>query len=129
MYRPESSGEHSNPIPATRKLLARTGITIDDIDVVEMNEAFASQVLASMSELGIPQGRVNRTGGAIAIGHPLGASGARLVSRAVRELQRRESTYALVTMCVGVGQGLSALFEGIAARHHNSRCTPSIPPL
>ncbi len=99
------------PIPAVRRLLARTGIGIDAIDLVELNEAFASQSVAVVRELGIDPGRVNVNGGAIALGHPLGMSGARLVVSLVHELRRRGGRYGLATLCVGVGQGQAALFE------------------
>jgi 3-oxoadipyl-CoA thiolase len=99
------------PIPAVRKLLERTGVRIDDVDVVELNEAFASQSLAVIRELGLDPGRVNVNGGAIAVGHPLGMSGARLVVSLLHELRRRSGRYGLATLCVGVGQGQAALFE------------------
>jgi acetyl-CoA acetyltransferase family protein len=99
------------PVPAVRKLLERTGISIDDVDLVELNEAFASQSLAVVRELGIDEERVNVNGGAIAIGHPLGMSGARLVVSLLHELRRREGRYGIATLCVGVGQGQAALFE------------------
>ena len=99
------------PIPAVRKLLERTGVGIDQIDLVELNEAFASQSVAVVRELGIDPDRVNVNGGAIALGHPLGMSGARLVVSLVHELRRREARYGLATLCVGVGQGQAALFE------------------
>jgi acetyl-CoA acetyltransferase family protein len=99
------------PVPAVRKLLARTGIGVDEIDLVELNEAFASQSLAVVRDLGIGEERVNVNGGAIAIGHPLGMSGARLVVTLLHELRRRGGRYGLATMCVGVGQGQAALFE------------------
>ena len=99
------------PIPAVRKLLERTGVGVDEIDLVELNEAFASQSLAVVRELGIDEERVNVNGGAIAIGHPLGMSGARLVVTLLHELRRRGGRYGLATMCVGVGQGQAALFE------------------
>lgn len=99
------------PVPATKKLLAQTGFSIQDVDVFEINEAFASQVLACVRELQVPLERVNPNGGAIALGHPLGASGARLVTTLVHELQVGEENLGLATMCVGVGQGISALFE------------------
>jgi 3-oxoadipyl-CoA thiolase len=99
------------PIPAVRRLLERTGIGIDAIDLVELNEAFASQSVAVVRELGIDPGRVNVNGGAIALGHPLGMSGARLVVSLVHELRRRGGRYGLATLCVGVGQGQAALFE------------------
>ncbi|MEA2640804.1 MAG: hypothetical protein QOF51_2198, partial [Chloroflexota bacterium] len=99
------------PVPATRKLFERTGVTADDLDLVEMNEAFAAQSLACIDELALPIERVNVNGGAIALGHPLGASGAKLTTTLVHEMERRNARYGLVTMCVGVGQGVSTLFE------------------
>jgi acetyl-CoA acetyltransferase family protein len=99
------------PIPAVRKLLARAGVQIGDVDLVELNEAFASQSLAVVRELGIDEERVNVNGGAIALGHPLGMSGARLVVSLMHELRRRGGRYGLATLCVGVGQGQAALFE------------------
>jgi 3-oxoadipyl-CoA thiolase len=99
------------PIPAVRKLLDRTGVAIGDVDLVELNEAFASQSLAVVRELGIDEERVNVNGGAIAIGHPLGMSGARLTVTLLHELRRRAGRYGIATMCVGVGQGQAALFE------------------
>ncbi|HEU6444298.1 MAG TPA: thiolase family protein [Gaiellaceae bacterium] len=99
------------PIPAVRKLLERTGIDVDDIDLVELNEAFASQSLVVIRELGLDPEKVNVKGGAIAIGHPLGMSGARLVVTLLHELRRRGGRYGLATLCVGVGQGQAALFE------------------
>jgi 3-oxoadipyl-CoA thiolase len=99
------------PVPAVQKLLERTGIGIDEIDLVELNEAFASQSLAVVRELGIDEEKVNVNGGAIAIGHPLGMSGARLVVSLLHELRRRGGRYGLATLCVGVGQGQAALFE------------------
>ncbi len=99
------------PIPAVRKLLGRVGIDTADIDLVELNEAFASQSLAVIRELGLDPARVNVNGGAIALGHPLGMSGARLVVTLLHELRRRGGRYGLATMCVGVGQGQAVLFE------------------
>jgi 3-oxoadipyl-CoA thiolase len=103
------------PVPAVRKLLARAGISAADLDLVELNEAFASQSLAVIRELELDPDRVNVNGGAIAIGHPLGMSGARLVVTLLHELHRREGRYGLATMCVGVGQGQAALFSRRAA--------------
>jgi 3-oxoadipyl-CoA thiolase len=103
------------PIPAVRRLLERTGVEIGDVDLVELNEAFASQSLAVVRELGIDEDRVNVNGGAIAIGHPLGMSGARLVVTLLHELRRRGGRYGIATMCVGVGQGQAALFQREAA--------------
>jgi acetyl-CoA C-acetyltransferase len=99
------------PVPAVRKLLARAGIEAADLDLVELNEAFASQSLAVIRELGLDPERVNVNGGAIALGHPLGMSGARLVVTLLHELRRRGGRYGLATLCVGVGQGQAALFE------------------
>jgi 3-oxoadipyl-CoA thiolase len=99
------------PIPAVRKLLERVGIDVTQLDLVELNEAFASQSLVVIRELGLDPERVNANGGAIAIGHPLGMSGARLVVTLLHELRRRGGRYGLATLCVGVGQGQAALFE------------------
>jgi 3-oxoadipyl-CoA thiolase len=103
------------PVPAVRKVLDRTGVSVEALDLVELNEAFASQSLAVLRDLGIDEERVNVNGGAIAIGHPLGMSGARLVVTLLHELRRRGGRYGLATMCVGVGQGQAALFERPAA--------------
>jgi acetyl-CoA C-acetyltransferase len=99
------------PIPAVQKVLARAGVAIGDVDLVELNEAFASQSLAVVRELGLDEKKVNVNGGAIALGHPLGMSGARLVVSLLHELRRRGGRYGLATLCVGVGQGQAALFE------------------
>ena len=99
------------PIPAVRKLLERTGVGVHQLDLVELNEAFASQSLAVIRELGLDEEKVNVNGGAIALGHPLGMSGARLVVSLLHELRRRGGTYGLATLCVGVGQGQAALFK------------------
>ena len=103
------------PAPATRKVLEKTGLNIGDIDVIELNEAFASQGLAVMRDLGIPDdaAHVNPNGGAIALGHPLGMSGARLVTTAMYELEKRQGRYALCTMCIGVGQGIAMVIERV----------------
>ena len=101
------------PVKAVPRALENAGLTIDQIDLVELNEAFASQVLASARELGIEEERLNVNGGAIALGHPLGCSGARLTGALVRELKRRGSRYGVVTLCVGVGQGSSTVFEAV----------------
>jgi acetyl-CoA acetyltransferase family protein len=103
------------PVPATRAALERAGLEPKDIDLVELNEAFASQVLASMRELGFDHDRLNVNGGAIALGHPLGASGARLLGTLAWELRRRGARYGVATMCIGVGQGLAAVIENPAA--------------
>jgi acetyl-CoA C-acetyltransferase len=102
------------PVPAVRKLLERTGVAVGDLDLLELNEAFASQSLAVIRELGIDEEKVNVNGGAIAIGHPLGMSGARLAVTLLHELRRRGGRYGVATMCVGVGQGQAALFEVVA---------------
>jgi 3-oxoadipyl-CoA thiolase len=99
------------PIPAVRKVLARAGIDVTELDLVELNEAFASQSLHVIRELGLEHARVNVNGGAVALGHPLGMSGARLVVTLLHELRRRDGRYGLATLCVGVGQGQAALFE------------------
>jgi 3-oxoadipyl-CoA thiolase len=99
------------PVPAVRKLLERSGVGVEELDLVELNEAFASQSLAVVRELGLDPERVNVNGGAIALGHPLGMSGARLVVSLLHELRRRDGRYGLATLCVGVGQGVAALFE------------------
>jgi 3-oxoadipyl-CoA thiolase len=99
------------PIPATAKALARAGITAADLDLIELNEAFAAQAIPCVREIGVDPACVNVNGGAIAIGHPLGASGARLVTTLVHELARRGARYGLASMCIGVGQGISAIFE------------------
>jgi acetyl-CoA C-acetyltransferase len=99
------------PVPATRKALERAGLSIDDIDLVELNEAFAAQAIASSRELGIPHEKLNVNGGAIALGHPLGSSGARLVTSLVYEMRRRGARYGLATMCIGVGQGMAMVVE------------------
>ncbi len=99
------------PVPAVRKLLDRLGIEPGQLDLVELNEAFASQSLAVIRDLGLDPERVNVNGGAIALGHPLGMSGARLVVSLLHELGRRDGRYGLATLCVGVGQGVAAVFE------------------
>ena len=99
------------PIPAVRKLLGRAGVDVSQLDLVELNEAFASQSVAVIRELGFDPEKVNVNGGAIALGHPLGMSGARLVVSLLHELRRRGGRYGLATLCVGVGQGQAALFE------------------
>jgi acetyl-CoA C-acetyltransferase len=99
------------PLPAVEKLLARAGIEAAELDLVELNEAFASQSLVVIRELGLDPEKVNVNGGAIALGHPLGMSGARLVVTLLHELRRRGGRYGLATLCVGVGQGQAALFR------------------
>jgi 3-oxoadipyl-CoA thiolase len=101
------------PVPALRKLLDRAGVSVDELDLVELNEAFASQSLAVIRELGLDEEKVNVNGGAIAMGHPLGMTGARLVVSLLHELRRRRARYGVATLCVGVGQGQAALFERV----------------
>jgi 3-oxoadipyl-CoA thiolase len=101
------------PIPATRKVLERAGIGVADLDLVELNEAFASQAVACIRELGLDPGRVNVDGGAIALGHPLGASGGRLITTLVHGLARTGGRYGLASMCIGVGQGIATVVERI----------------
>jgi acetyl-CoA acyltransferase len=99
------------PVPAVRKVLAQTGLTLDQIDLVELNEAFAAQVLAVLRELPIDPDRLNVNGGAIALGHPLGCTGAKLTTSLLYEMRRRNARYGLVTMCVGGGMGAAGIFE------------------
>jgi 3-oxoadipyl-CoA thiolase len=106
------------PVPAARQALARAGLEMDDIDLVELNEAFAAQVLACMRDLDIPHEKLNVNGGAIALGHPLGCSGARILATLVWELRRRGARYGMATMCIGVGQGAATIVENIAASKH-----------
>ncbi len=101
------------PLPAVQKLLKQTGLSIKDIDLFEMNEAFASQSVYCKKELGIPDEKLNVNGGAIALGHPLGCTGSKLVATALHELRRRNGKYAIVTMCIGGGQGAAGLFESV----------------
>jgi 3-oxoadipyl-CoA thiolase len=103
------------PVPATRLALRRAGLDVEDLDLVELNEAFAAQVLASIRELGIPHEKLNVNGGAIALGHPLGSSGARLLGTLCWELRRRGDRYGLATMCIGVGMGMAMVVENPAA--------------
>ena len=105
----------AGPIPAIRKLLERTGLTVADIDCVELNEAFASQAVACITELGLDPAKTNVHGGAIALGHPLGASGARMATTLVRELRRSGGRYGIAAMCIGVGQGIAMLVERVEA--------------
>jgi 3-oxoadipyl-CoA thiolase len=113
-----AAGVHPNymgigPIPATQKALKRAGLTIEQIDLVELNEAFAAQVIACMRELGIDPKKLNVNGGAIALGHPLGCSGARIMTTLIHEMKKRGSRYGLATMCIGVGQGIATVVESI----------------
>jgi acetyl-CoA C-acetyltransferase len=99
------------PVPATRKVLDRAGLKLDDIDLFEVNEAFAAQALAVVRELGLPEDRTNPNGSGVSLGHPIGATGAILTVKALYELRRTGGRYALVTMCIGGGQGIAAIFE------------------
>ena len=101
------------PVEASKKALERAGLTIDDIDVVELNEAFSSQSLACIGDLGIDQSRINLDGGAIAVGHPLGATGARIVGKAASLMKREGKKYALATQCIGGGQGIATIMEAV----------------
>jgi acetyl-CoA acetyltransferase family protein len=103
------------PVPAIRKALERAGLTMEDIDLIELNEAFASQAIACMRELDMDWARVNVLGGAIALGHPLGATGARMMTTLVHEMRRRKARYGLASMCIGVGQGLATIIERVDA--------------
>ena len=109
---PERVG--TGPVPAIHKVLKLAGLTLDDIDLIELNEAFASQVLACLRELPMDEGRLNVNGGAIALGHPLGCTGARLTTSLLYEMQRREARYGLVTMCIGGGMGAAAILERVS---------------
>jgi 3-oxoadipyl-CoA thiolase len=107
---PEEMG--MGPVPATRQALLRAGLTLNDLDLIELNEAFAAQALACQQELGLDPAKVNVNGGAIALGHPLGASGTRISATLIHEMQRRDKVrYGLATMCVGVGQGVAVIYE------------------
>jgi acetyl-CoA acetyltransferase family protein len=101
------------PVPASEKAITRAGIGVEELDLIEVNEAFAAQAVASMRLLELDPDRVNVNGGAIAIGHPLGASGARILTTLAHELGRREGRYGLATMCIGVGQGISTVIERV----------------
>ena len=101
------------PIPSTQKALRHAGITADQIDRVEFNEAFAAQVIAEPARLGIPEDKVNVNGGSIAIGHPIGATGARLVMTVAKELRRSGKRYGLATQCIGAGMGISTIVEAL----------------
>jgi acetyl-CoA acyltransferase len=109
---PERFG--TGPVPAIRKVLKQSGLSINDLDLVELNEAFAAQVLACLRELPIDEARLNVNGGAIALGHPLGCTGARLTTSLIYEMQRRQARYGLVTMCVGGGMGAAGILERVA---------------
>ncbi len=101
------------PVPATQKALQRAGISVADLDLIELNEAFASQSIACTRDLGLDVSKVNVNGGAIALGHPLGCSGARIATTLLHEMKKRRSHYGLATMCVGVGQGAAIIFKNV----------------
>jgi acetyl-CoA C-acetyltransferase len=103
----------SGPIPAVRKVLEKAGLTNDDIDVIELNEAFASVAAACATALGLDDEKTNPNGGAIALGHPIGASGAILTVKLMYELERRQAKYGLVSLCIGGGQGIASIFERV----------------
>jgi len=106
---PEEMG--IGPVTAIPKALKRAGLTLDDIGLIELNEAFAAQALAVIRALGLDPERINVNGGAIALGHPLGCTGAKLTATLINEMQRRQVRYAMVTMCVGGGMGAAGIFE------------------
>jgi acetyl-CoA acetyltransferase len=101
------------PIPATRKVLLRADLSVDDLDAVELNEAFAAQSLPCIRELDLDPAKVNPNGGAIALGHPIGASGARILATLLHHLRRSDGRYGLATMCIGVGQGIATVVEQV----------------
>jgi acetyl-CoA acetyltransferase family protein len=103
----------TGPVPATQKVLKRAGLTLADIDLVELNEAFAAQALACIRLVGLDDAKLNVRGGAIAIGHPLGASGARIATTLIHAMVDRDATLGLATMCIGVGQGIAVIFERV----------------
>ena len=103
----------TGPVPATHKALKRAGLKLADIDLIELNEAFASQALACIRMLELDEAKVNVRGGAIAIGHPLGASGARIATTLLHAMHDRGATLGLATMCIGVGQGIAVIFERV----------------
>jgi acetyl-CoA acetyltransferase family protein len=105
----------SGPVPATRKALEKAGLQLDDIDLIEVNEAFAAQYLAVEKELGLDRDKVNVNGGAIALGHPLGATGTRITLTLLYELKRRKARYGIATACIGGGQGIAIIVENINA--------------
>ena len=103
----------TGPVPATQKVLQRAGLTLNDIDLIELNEAFAAQSLSCIRMLRLSEDKVNVRGGAIAIGHPLGASGARIATTLIHAMVDRDVNLGLATMCIGVGQGIAAVFERV----------------
>jgi acetyl-CoA C-acetyltransferase len=108
---PETMGE--GPIPAIQTVMKRAGLTIDDMDTIELNEAFAAVAATCSTVLGLPEERTNPNGGAIALGHPVGATGAILAVKAMHELERTEGRYGLVSLCIGGGQGIATIFERV----------------
>ena len=110
-YKPEEMG--LGPVFAIPKVLKMAGLKLEDIDVIELNEAFAAQALAVIKEAGLDMSKVNPNGGAVALGHPLGCTGAKLTASIIRELKRRNGRYGLVTMCIGGGMGAAGIFENI----------------
>ena len=116
------------PVPATRKALARAGLDVEQLDLIELNEAFAAQALACIRELKLDPARVNVYGGAIALGHPLGASGARILTTLVHALRRTGGRYGLATMCIGVGQGIAMMVERSALAERLSQ-HPALRPV
>ena len=108
---PERFG--TGPVPAIQKVLKLAGLSMNDIDLIELNEAFAAQVLACLRELPMDETRLNVNGGAIALGHPLGCTGAKLTTSLIYEMQRRQARYGLVTMCVGGGMGAAGILERV----------------
>jgi acetyl-CoA acyltransferase len=103
----------TGPVPAVQKALQRAGLTLDDIDLIELNEAFAAQALACIRMLGLDENKVNVRGGAIAIGHPLGASGARIATTLINTMIDRGARLGIATMCIGMGQGIATVFERV----------------
>lgn len=103
----------TGPVPATQKALQRAGLELSDVDVIELNEAFAAQAIACIDMLGLDEGKVNLRGGAVALGHPLGASGARIATTLLNVMADHDATLGLATMCIGVGQGIATVFERI----------------
>ena len=101
------------PIPATRKALERAGLKLEQIDLIELNEAFAAQAIACVDELGLDMNKVNVNGGAIALGHPLGMSGARIITTLLYEMEKRNLRHGLAAMCIGVGQGIAIIIERV----------------
>jgi acetyl-CoA acyltransferase len=109
----EPSVMGTGPVPAVQKVLARAGLKLDQIDLIELNEAFAAQALACIKLLKLDPERVNTRGGAIAIGHPLGASGARIATTLVHNMLAHDARYGLATMCIGLGQGIATILERV----------------